>query len=548
MALNSTHPLFSEFVQDWIMLRDSYKGERQVKLKGDIYLPATPGQLLDGMKAGQLGKLNYDAYKTRALFHDYVNEAVQTYIGLLHQNPPTIELPDAMKDMLEHGTNNGESLETLLRRVNEQQLVSGRLGLLLDLPRIPDPAKPLPYITMYTAETVRNWDDSDDKEGVNTLEFVSLDESAYERNADFVWQLMEKYRILILGDVIEAIRGEADVPLDQRVEAEAEEESKPRVYKMGTFYVKDGNALDESKMIVPMIRGTSLDKVPFVFVNSKDIISQPDTPPLLGLCRLTMAIYRGEADYRHHLFMQGQDTLVVVGGLKSGNDPLAPDDDAQRVGAGARIDVDIGGDAKYIGVNSTGLSEVRQALENDKKRAESKAGTLDGKGSQKESGEALKIRMAAQTATLTSIALSGAAAIENLLKIAAEWLGQDPEKVKVTPNLEFSDFQVDGKEIVDLMSARTMGAPISLESIHSIMVERGLTQMSFEDEMAKVDEEDAGRAQANQKLGLDPTGAALPLPGDPTNPADPAHPNHPDNPANKGKKGAGAGNNVPASA
>lgn len=546
MPLNSVHPLYASNIDDWTMMRDSYAGEKQVKEKGFAYLPPTPGQVLDGLNLKQDGLKSYEAYKMRAVFHDFVTEAVRTYMGLLHQNPPSIELPDGMKDLMEKATNNSEPMDVLLRRINEQQLVTGRLGLLVDLPLVPDPAKPLPYITLYTGENIRNWDNSDDQIGVNQLELVVLDESANERAQNFEWVYREKYRVLMLGQVQEQLAGTTGDAGDEEENKELKEaEGGPRKYVQGVFYVKDTNEVVESQMTAPMIRGAMLEEIPFVFVNSKDIVSAPDYPPLIGLGRLSMTIYRGEADYRHHLFMQGQDTLVVIGGVKAGTGPDGTEE-AVRVGAGARIDLDLHGDAKYIGVNSEGLSEVRSALENDRARAEAKSGTLDTKqGGQKESGESKRIRMAAQTATLTSIALTGASALESALKMIARWMGQDEKKVKVTPNLEFSDFEVDGKEIVDLMSARTQGAPLSLESIHAIMVERGLTQMSFEDEMALVDEEDAGRAQQNAKLGIGPTG--LPLP-DPTNPLDPAHPDHPQNPANKGKKPPAAGNKGPASA
>lgn len=514
MAINATHPSYTLSLEDWVLMRDAYAGERHVKFKGETYLPATPGQLLDGMKFGQAGQKSYDSYKARAVFHDYVSDAVESYIGLLHQKPATFELPDGMKDMINHATNDGETLQSLLRRINEQQLVTGRLGLLLDMPLKVDPAKPMPYIALYNGESVRNWDDSNDKQGFNTLELLVLDESSDERKseADFNWVRMEKYRVLMLVSPTPEIDNEGLSSAEADEQEDAIEEVTPREYRAGVFYARDANTVNPEAMRVPMIRGKTLDKIPFVFINSKDNVSEPDNPPLLGLGRLCMTIYRGEADYRHHLFMQGQDTLVVVGGLKSNNaDPM---DDTARVGAGARLDVDIGGDAKYIGVNSVGLAEVRVALENDKKRAEAKAGQLAtaNNAGQKESGNALEIRLAAQTATLMQIALSGAAGLERLLKIGAEWMGQDPEKVKVIPNLEFINIPVDGKTFVDLMSARTMGAPLSLESIHNVAVERGLTQFTFEEEMDKIDEEDAGRAAANKSLGLDPTGAIIPDP------------------------------------
>jgi hypothetical protein len=196
-------------------------------------------------------------------------------------------------------------------------------------------------------------------------------------------------------------------------------------------------------------------------------------------------VYQGEADYRQALFLQGQDTLVVIGAIRS-----EAGEDETRVGAGAKIEVDMGGDAKYIGVSATGLPELRQALENDYQRAEARTGQLvNTMSSNQESGAALQTRLGAQTATLNQIAMSGAAGLERLLKVAARWLGLDDSKVKVTPNLEFADVDMSGKDLVDLQTAKTLGAPISSETIHDIMATRGLTKLTYQEEQGKIDSE-----------------------------------------------------------
>lgn len=477
MGLESTHPLYDEFQEDWTQQRDLYRGERVVKAKGELYLPATSGMHLDGMKPGQIGRKAYESYKTRAVFPDYIKDGVEALIGLLHQKEPTIELPEALEPLRDRATINGESLAALLRRINTEQLITGRVGLLADLPEVPDPSNPIPYIVTYIAESAINWDDGEETEGFNSLNLVVLNESGVQRNADFGWEHLEKYRVLQLGTL-----------------EDNEPEGSGAVYTMGTFTNSDGSVaeFDPSQMFAPMIRGKTLEQIPFVFINSKDIVSTPDDPPLLGLGRLALAIYRGEADYRQSLFMQGQDTLVVIGGIRNPDGIVGEDDDALRTGAGSRIDVEQGGDAKYIGVSSTGLSEQRQALENDRKRAETKAGQLiTARGNQQESGEALKTRLTAQTATLNQIALAGAAGLENLLRIIATWVGANADEVRVEPNLEFADFDLSGQEIVFLMTARTMGAPISKESIHQLMIDRGITKFDYDTELERIMEEDA---------------------------------------------------------
>jgi hypothetical protein len=489
MALESLHPLYVDRASDWEEMRDLYKGERHVKSKGEKYLPATKSMKLDGMGNAANGRPNlgqevYNAYRIRAVLPDYVKDAVEAFIGMLHHKPPTIELPEQLEPLREAATMFGEPLEVLLRRINEEQLVTGRLGLLADLPTNPDPTNPMPYIAMYVAEAGRNWDDGSIDNGEADLNLVVLDESSYRRDG-FDWIQVTKFRVLDLfreGDT-EEVRARADP-----------------VYRSGAFEVEGGSGSPtyvDSDMTTPMIRGSTLDEIPFVFVNSKDITTSPDEPPLLGLARLALAIYRGEADYRQNLFQQGQDTFVIIGDRKkiaSDADDLnaVASTEPLRTGAGSMVELEAGGDAKYVGVDSQGLSEQRQSLENDRKRADAKSGSLaTDSASTQESGTAKKTRIAAQTASLRQIALSGAAALEWLLKISARWIGADPEKVKVTPNLEFGPIDLIPKDIVDAMTARGMGAPLSLESIHALAVDIGLTELDYQTEKDLVDEEKA---------------------------------------------------------
>lgn len=463
MSLTTKHPLFTAFMDDWELCHDSYRGERAVKDQGRKYLPATAGMVADGVTVvGSAGYEAYQAYKTRAVFHEFMSDAVETLLGMMWNKPPTIELPAALEPLREKATQTGEGLEQLLRRINEHQLVTGRLGLLADLPvKVPTGEQPIPYFVLYDAKRIINWDDGKREDGKDSLNLVVLDETEEERQTDFSWKNVEKYRVLVLGDIL------------------SNEPKGAAVYRAGQIR---GTTFVDSALVEPVIRGQTLDQIPFVFINTKDIVSKPDDPPLVGLARLCMAIYRGEADYRQALFMQGQDTLVVIGG---------EDDKTYRVGAGSSIILKQGSDAKFIGVESSGLEEMRSALENDKTLAQQKAGNLvDTRSKAKESGEAMRTRLGAQTATLNQIARTGAYALEQLLRTVAEWVGANPDEVSVEPNLEFETVPMTGKDLVELVSAKNMGAPLSTETIHQNMLARGLTKKTLEEELDAIAEEE----------------------------------------------------------
>lgn len=471
MTLDLTHPYYQSFFPDWVKLRDCYVGESQVKRKKQEYLPATQGMILDGMaNATQVGYKAYEAYLLRAVWPELFKDAVEAYLGMLHPKPPTIKLPASMEGIR---SAQGEDMPTFLRRINEEQLTSGRAGVLVDLPMNPPAGtKPLPYLAFYHAEAIRNWDIGENESTQSQLLYVILDESGYTSNPgnQFAWVSQTRYRVCQLNN---------------------------GTYEAGLFSAPNGvPSFDPTVMKTPQYMGTSLQKVPFTFINSKDVLAHPDHAPLLGLANNMFAIYRGEADYRQNLFMQGQDTLVIIGGVrKASEDPDAP----LRTGAGSRLEVEQGGDAKYIGVNSSGLPEQRQALSLDRQRAEVRAGQLiNARVGDKESGDALRTRIGAQTATLRQIALAGAGGLQEALRNAAVWMGENPDEVEVVPNLEFAEFTITGQDLAQMMTAKDTGLPLSYRSIHGVLVDRGLTTKNFDQEVAEVKEEAALRALFRQ--------------------------------------------------
>ncbi len=465
MAIDTKHPLYTEHLPDWQTMLDCYAGERAVKEARFTYLPATSGMIADGAltSATSRGGEAYNAYRTRAQFPDLVSDAVKAMIGVMHHKPPTIELPSALEPLREQATLQDEGLDFLLRRINEQQLVTGRCGLLADLPLEPDARTSAPpYLALYKGKDIINWDAGHrERLGSDDLNLVVLDETGPVRQ-EFDWTTEHRYRVLMLGETAE------------------NEPSGQSLYRVGVFAGQDAQFSDAG-LKPPSWRGKSLDFIPFSFINASDIVADPTDPPLLGLARLALTIYRGEADYRQALFLQGQDTLVVIGGLEQDN---------YRVGAGASISLPVGADAKFIGANSSGIPEMRTALENDQARATQKGSQLlDSVSRERESGEALKIRVAARTATLNQVALAGAGGLQQSLRHIARWMEADPKAVNVRPNLDFTADTIGGKELIELATFKQVGGPLSWAQIHRKMADKGVTELTYEEELAVIEAE-----------------------------------------------------------
>lgn len=486
MAISDRHPEYAARLLEWEQMRDCYKGERAIKSKRLTYLPASEAQIQDGMTTPTSpGWKDYDAYLTRAHFHDVVRDAVTAMVGMLHMKPAIITLPKRLEGMMKHATIQGESLQMLLRRINEAQLVYGRLGLLADAPTGADVDKALPYISFYEPERIINWDAGRRDEGKNTLDLVVLDESGYQREG-FTWVSERKHRILTRG-------GPASL-----------ESGWTRPQENDPFQVcvkvNDMSMPIPNDFLTPQIGGRILKEIPFAFIGSLDLVPEPNDPPLLGLSNLALTIYRGEADYRSTLFYQGQQTLVIVGGNVSDLD----EDQELRIGNKGVIDLRIGGDAKYIGVSASGLGEMRQAIMNDVGKA-AQMGVLfmDSGKSQSDTGEAARIRVAARTTTISSIAQAAGAGLEQVLRYCAEWVGEDPDEVSVRPQTDFAEQNVAGASLLAFMQAKQLGLPLSLKSMHRMMELNDMTDMSFDEENEQIE------LEAESLLGLMVHGAGV---------------------------------------
>lgn len=464
--LANQHPEYACRLPDWRQMRDTWSGQRAVKNRGQCYLPATSGMEEDW--ASGKGVKAYNAYLMRALFHSFVSDAVDCMLGMMWNKPPTYEIPKELEYLLPKASTSGEGLKELHRSINRQQLVTGRLGLLVDLPG--NVSDPQPYIAPYIGESIINWDAGFRGETqVETTNLVVLDESGPKRINLFGWEDRVQYRVLMLGD--------------------PEGNEAKGVYRYGVFG-QDGKTVvpfDFAQMQAATSRGATFDHIPWVFINANSTLSSPCDPPLLGLSDLCLAIYRLEADYRQALFMQTQDTLFTKGFTDQFDKPL-------RTGAGGRIHAQSDkGDAKYIGVASQGLPELRTARENDLKMAASKAGELmDASSRARESGTALEMRIGSKTSTAMEIAISAGEGLQKVLRDVAQWKGlKNLDSIIVKPNFEFASREFQAMEFKTLIESKLLGAPISLEAIHKYSQERGGPgkDLDFKSLMAQIESE-----------------------------------------------------------
>lgn len=395
-TVKTFHPaLTAHRFAEWQRMRDCMDGEAQVKSMGELYLKKPSG--FSGAADG--GIAMYDAYKARAQFPAILAPSVAAMIGIIHGREIKVEMPDAMGFLWENADGQGLPLEAFHRRITRELLVIGGYGVLADAPAEGGD----PYLVGFPRDLIINWDQ----------DWWVLDESRKVRDG-FAWQQLEQYRMLTING------------------------------GMYTPYVFDGDVEAGEEIVVRGIGGAPLPRIPFAVGNAMDLSPRVEAPPLIGVANAAIAIYQLSADYRHQLYMSGQETLVVINGT-------AP----TMVGAGA-VHAMMGGegvtpDMKYVSPSCTGIEAHKVAMM-DQRAAAVMAGARLQEQSQgvQESGKARKLRFASETATLTSIAQSSCLLLEKSLRNVAMIMGLPEDQVIVTPPEDLLDQSMSPQDFAAL--------------------------------------------------------------------------------------------------
>lgn len=419
--ITTRHPAYLQFLPSWELMRDTFDGEDCIKEKGEKYLPMKSGTA--AIKDEREKLKAYHAYKLRAEFPELVAPTVRGSVGIMLKQQANVELPKSMEFLRERATQDGLTIEALHRRIAVELMVTGRYGV---LPGIgPDGS---PYLAGYSAESIINWDSTN-----NSPDYVVLDESGWVRDRDNGdWKVECKYLECGLDEVGNVFTREW-LQNDKTFAAQAVVGAADRLKR-------------------------PLKTFPFVFFSANDLSACPDDVPLYGLGRIAVRIYRLDADYTTSLHMTSEPTPVVIGF----DDPKAAKEAGhlpQGIGAATLWVLPPGGDAKFLEFTGPGIAAQKQAIADALTEAVAFGSQiLVDTSKAAESGDAIQLRLGNQHSLLHLVAQNSAAGLERALKNIALWIGEDPDAVKVTPNLEFFDKPLDAQTLTALVAGWQQGA------------------------------------------------------------------------------------------
>lgn len=409
--LDAQHPSYIKFAEWYQEMTDAMEGQTAIVDAGETYLPKPGGMKFISNPTDQAAA--YAAFQARATYPEIVAPTVRGLSGVIHNAPVKFKLPKTLEPLIEKATIDGLTLESLARRLTRAVLSYGRVGIAVTVNEAGSP-----IFAVYNAASIMNWAEDES--------LVVLDETGPVMQDDLSWDTVKKRLVIeIIDQTVKAVR----------------------------YTSIDGNWTPEDLPAYTMRGGGGVNFLPFVFIDTNDLTPEPDEVPLLPLARLSAKMFRQDANYQQTLTLSSTPQPVISG--------MSPDDENRPKAMGGGLIwflPDPSQRAEILEFTGASAGAQRQAIQ-DTLQAAIQAGarlfaTAD---EQQESGEARKIKYAAQTATLTGIALTVGAGLEKVLKMAAQITGANPDDVVVEINTDFIDSTIGAQEMTAIIQGATGG-------------------------------------------------------------------------------------------
>lgn len=458
-GISTQHPEYIAHLPVWELMRDALKGEREIKLRGVKYLPIPP-VLRDNLTTETERTLVlYDAYKARGQFPEWAVETRRAMVGLASKLKPEIALPPRLEHMRDNATADGFTLNQLFLRALREVLVYGRVCLVVDV----DHAG-LPFIAVYNTFSAVNWQSSV-VDGRHRLSLVVLREMRPTPNRDkYSHETVETYRELSLNE--------------------------SNHYEV-VCYDKAGQEID--RPTAHRADGSELDEMPVVFCGSTDNSPAVDEVPLQSVVQHALKFYQVSADYYASLYYTSHPQPYTTDGGAGVTDPDGNNTgevDFTVSGPSVVWSLPYGATCGYLEFTGSGIEANYKDMQTQRSAAAEAGSRVMDVGGQ-ESGDARKARQNDQRATLSTAVTTVAESIEQVLRIAARWLGVDDKEVRFSVVPDFSDVEVDPQMLAQLFTLER-GGILAKDAVHHFLQTGKLPERTYEDELTHMDNTQPG--------------------------------------------------------
>ena len=259
------------------------------------------------------------------------------------------------------------------------------------------------------------------------------------------------------------------------------------VYQFRRF-VRDQhkNRVDVGENHIPLVNGQPLDFIPFVMVSHEGLRPEDVTPPFLSLCKVAISHFKNSADREHAIFLTASPTPWVAGSLTADKVPT-------QIGAGAVWVLPEGAEVGMLEFQGAGVAAMKEIMEEKSETMISLgARMLSSTVNRNETIDTATQRTRSELALLHGVVASVEAGLNRLLRLAAEWVGDNPDEASVTLSRDFIESSMEPKMIEQQMKLYLSGI-ISRAPLHENLQKGEIVRAdrSWEDEKDMI-EEDGG--------------------------------------------------------
>jgi len=435
-----TRPRWDRLQAQYHLIRSCLDGEDSVKDQGQLFVPKP-----DGMST-----TNYNHYLDRACFYGAPEMTLRALVGLALRKAPVVKLPARLEPMRLNATYENAPMDVLIEEMVREVASMGRFGILLDFPVEGATANTAPTIATFRAETIEDFETAY-VGGRKVLTRVHLSSDETHEGAAVTYEL-----ILEAG-----------------------------VYQFRRF-VRDQhkNRVDVGENHIPLVNGQPLDFIPFVMVSHEGLRPEDVTPPFLSLCKVAISHFKNSADREHAIFLTASPTPWVAGSLTADKVPT-------QIGAGAVWVLPEGAEVGLLEFTGAGVAAMKEIMEEKSETMISLgARMLSSTVNRNETIDTATQRTRSELALLHGVVASVEAGLNRLLRLAAEWVGDNPDEASVTLSRDFIESSMEPKMIEQQMKLYLSGI-ISRATLHENLQKGEIVRAdrSWEDEKDMIAED-----------------------------------------------------------
>jgi hypothetical protein len=388
-------------------------------------------------------------YKDDAQFVNFTARTKAGLVGAIFRKDTVIELPTSIDYLKTDATGSGITMNKLAQEIAGEILMTGRYGLLVDLPatELGITAKTVEDLNLkariykYDATSIINWQ-TQVVNGIPRISLVVLKEVYDAIGEDgFTWESKTQYRVLEIFD--------------------------------GEYWQSIYNAKGEfeSEYLARQKDGSSFNEIPFVFVGSEDNDACVDSAPLYDLAKVNIGHLRNSADLEEAIHLCSSPTLIFSTAISQSEMDLAYPGGV-KIGARRGYNLGIDGSAQFLEVAPNQLAD--EAMKRKEEQMRMMGARMTTLGGTNETAEGVRMRLTGETCELTLVAENISDALTQCCQYALMFMGgiDQIKKIKIEVNTDFFEANLDAQLMQTLLLLYKNGV-IALKDLRALVRRAG---------------------------------------------------------------------------